>query len=401
MSDLACHQTVNLFHRVASYPVVQKFCSSAKVYYYSAKETNPIIRYGLEQAETKLHEIAEVSKPVLKKLEEPQYQRYIQDADSFGCRQLDFLENQLSMMNNMYSSSLEAIDKKFVEPITSTKEQILNTGSNTVDVVKMALQTKVVEPVVCKKELLKGTLLEYLTATEKIVAEGLPDEERTNPLDETQTWYDRVRTLGNRVSKKLQKEAYGQLQNLKPRSPESLREIVHVNLIEYADKYIDGAEERRILRGGFTLFQTLNSQVSKRCNQMAETLSSASEWMQGLLNHPPSTVPWNGLVPADDARMGPVNMIYLNSPPPFLYNFNLNINFNLPLRKANFLSLVDLVSFLLHVDNRERRPLFDTNLYGANFVQPGTPRVYFNDELEETKFDDMEMTLSFSVCTLF
>eukprot|EP01097_Dermamoeba_algensis_P010154 TRINITY_DN73_c0_g1_i1.p1 TRINITY_DN73_c0_g1~~TRINITY_DN73_c0_g1_i1.p1 ORF type:complete len:248 (-),score=36.93 TRINITY_DN73_c0_g1_i1:129-872(-) len=113
MTEMDLSFSICLLKRVSSYPVVQRACSSARSYYCSAKG-NSILRYGLETAETK---ICEISAPVLKKLEDPMYRRYINDVDSFGCRQLDYLESQISRVNQYYFDSILTV--KPIQAVTS------------------------------------------------------------------------------------------------------------------------------------------------------------------------------------------------------------------------------------------------------------------------------------------
>eukprot|EP01097_Dermamoeba_algensis_P003546 TRINITY_DN2447_c0_g1_i1.p1 TRINITY_DN2447_c0_g1~~TRINITY_DN2447_c0_g1_i1.p1 ORF type:complete len:450 (-),score=139.55 TRINITY_DN2447_c0_g1_i1:53-1402(-) len=252
-----------LFKRVASYPVVQQLYNSARVYYNTAKETNNFVRYGLETAEHKLHEFAEVSKPVLKKLEDPQYKAYLENADQFGCRQLDFIENRVSDA------------KQALTALSAKKEELLKVSSlkSAVDVSSPAIQQTA--------QLVKSTVNSCLASTENFVDRVLPESEgKTKDADSgnEEPVFLRVLHLGSKVSTRVGSQLSNRFSNLKLRSVEDVKNYAYVNLIEYA-KYMDS-----YLPANAQL-STLKEKVEPVRQQASVYASNLSSRLHELLQH--------------------------------------------------------------------------------------------------------------------
>lgn len=219
-SSTQTENSVQVFPKLSTHPLVNGLFSSAKVYYDSAKSSNVIIRYGCEQFEVKLSSAGEWVKPTVDPyLQTETFRKYSQQVDQIGSTTLDKLGDAT---------------QKVTQTLCIAKKGAWNAAENGLQ----TIETKLIPVDTYLRDSIVGLPLNYtLTLTEKVCDRFLPESETPEPKLETKAG-PIMRT--KKLSKKLQRQALQKMKGLNFRSPESLQSMKYcVDLIQYAKQNID------------------------------------------------------------------------------------------------------------------------------------------------------------------
>lgn len=285
-----------LITRVTNYPMVTKAWDSAKGYYTTAKESSPIVRYGMESVESQVQKSVKMIEPALqsdlyKKYSEPILVR----ADEFGCRQLDNIADisdklvkKSTEITETYQSSKNLIETK----IQSISKDVKSTTKTLTEMSKATLETKIVPPVdtYLKTSLIGVPIALALDVTEKVVDRILPEKEETKA--ETQKTEVGPVVRAGHLSVKLQKK----LQNLTLRSPDQINNMPHVvDLIQYAKSNLDQGVKassallsQSVIKGKEMTFSTASTAVSiytKQQEKVSQKIHNVTHDTIVALNH--------------------------------------------------------------------------------------------------------------------
>jgi len=119
------------FSRFSRYPLVHYLSETAKDYYFYAKESNIIVKKGLDTAES-------ISQPIISKLDEysrqPLIENIIYSVDFYSCKQLDRVENTAQVLKGTTFDTVEKVAEKIHHtPVESLLIKTVDVVDNIVD----------------------------------------------------------------------------------------------------------------------------------------------------------------------------------------------------------------------------------------------------------------------------
>jgi len=203
-----------------SFPTISVFSDKAKNIYNSVKEFNPVLKNGLETAESKIDEKVSTYHDVLVKV------------DSFGVRQLDKVEE---LVQSKPLENLKAVNK----------EKVLSCVNNVISERIVAPATNVISQriVTPASTIISDKINQALTITERTVDNYVAVEKsETETKNEELRAATRVKNITSKVSKHVKNRVLTNLQHatIRLRPTEKVEELkAHtVDLIKYFNENI-------------------------------------------------------------------------------------------------------------------------------------------------------------------
>jgi len=223
-----------LLTKVSSYETSQYLVSTAKSYYQSLKNTNPLLKKGCETVEAGLDRgMKTLNTTVIEPVVHTQaYKKYTEPilttVDDFGCRQLEKMESMNESLQENVKASKEKInywrDELKLKGVAETSWELVQEGTHVIG--------EKVAPVdnYLKDSVLGVPLNLALTVTEKVADPFLPKSEEGDRKEPVRVG---PITRAGRLSKRVQT----QLQHLTFRRPGQVS--FYVDLINYAATQLD------------------------------------------------------------------------------------------------------------------------------------------------------------------
>uniref|UniRef100_A0A674EHA6 Perilipin n=1 Tax=Salmo trutta TaxID=8032 RepID=A0A674EHA6_SALTR len=275
----------NVVERVASLPLVSSTYDMVSSAYCTTKDNHPYLKSMCEVAEQGVRNLTTAAltgaAPIINKLE-PQ----ISMANDLACKGLDKIEKTLPILHQP-SEQIVANAKYAVtgakdvmsNTVTGAKDSVSHTLTNAVDRTRGAVQdgvemtrAAVQDGMQMTRAAVSGsvnTVMESrvaqmvssgmdtaLTTSESLVDQYLPRTEDELEMEakmvegfdvakDAPSYYVRLGSLSTKLRKRAYHKALAQVKDAKQRSQESISQLNHtVDLIEYARKNIDGANQK-------------------------------------------------------------------------------------------------------------------------------------------------------------
>uniref|UniRef100_A0AAZ3PNS4 Perilipin n=1 Tax=Oncorhynchus tshawytscha TaxID=74940 RepID=A0AAZ3PNS4_ONCTS len=238
--------------------------------YCTTKDNHPYLKSMCEVAEQGVRNLTTAA-PIIGKLE-PQ----ISMANDLACKGLDKIEKTLPILHQP-SEQIVANAKYAVtgakdvmsNTVTGAKDSVSHTLTNAVDRTRGAVQDGVEMTRAAVQDGIVNTVMESrvaqmvssgmdtaLTTSESLVDQYLPCTEDELEMEakmvegfdvakDAPSYYVRLGSLSTKLRKRAYHKALAQVKDAKQRSQESISQLSHtVDLIEYARKNIDGANQK-------------------------------------------------------------------------------------------------------------------------------------------------------------
>lgn len=223
--------------RILNYSPVTNMWETAKNYYSSAKEKNTLIKKGLETVETNVEQTIKWVAPRIEPvLTSELVKKYGTAVDELGCKGLDQVEQKIETTKNVVSTL-----KLKASNAAETSKQTLETQMERIE--------GQITPV---DQYLKNSVIALpinvaLDVTEKVCDRFLPEiktkEDEKKPGVSLPSPGPIFRTT--KLSKRLQRQAFSKMTDLKMRSTDSLKSMSHVvDLIQYAAENLDAGVKK-------------------------------------------------------------------------------------------------------------------------------------------------------------
>ncbi|XP_041723503.1 perilipin-2 [Coregonus clupeaformis] len=275
----------NVVERVASLPLVSSTYDMVSSAYCTTKDNHPYLKSMCEVAEQGVRTLTTAAltgaAPIIGKLE-PQ----IAMANDLACKGLDKIEKTLPILHQpseqiVANAKYAVTGAKDVMSVTVTgaKDSVSHTLTNAVDRTRGAVQdgveitrAAVQDGMQMTRAAVNGsvnTVMESrvaqmvssgmdtaLTTSESLVDQYLPRTEDELEMEaemvkgfdvakDAPSYYVRLGSLSTKLRKRAYHKALAQVKDAKQRSQESISQLNHtVDLIEYARKNIDGANQK-------------------------------------------------------------------------------------------------------------------------------------------------------------
>ncbi|XP_028845960.1 perilipin-2 [Denticeps clupeoides] len=264
----------NVVARVANLPLVSSTYDMMYTVYYNTKDRHPYIKSVCDAAELGVKTITSAALtgalPIIGKLE-PQ----IAIANDLACKGLDKIEKTLPILHQP-SGQIIANAKDAVtgakdvmsETVNGAKDTVSHTLTGVIDRTRGAMQDSVEKSKAVVNEgvssvmgsrvvrLMSSGMDSALSTSENLVEQFLPRTEQELEQEAKQvkgfdhatgspSYYVRLGSLSNKLRQRAYQKAVVKVRDAKQRSQESISQLHHtVDLIEYAKKNIDGANQK-------------------------------------------------------------------------------------------------------------------------------------------------------------
>ncbi|KJE94752.1 hypothetical protein CAOG_05341 [Capsaspora owczarzaki ATCC 30864] len=270
-----------LIARVTSLPVVHSAVDKMTGIYENTKSSSDYVKRTLESVEGSVALAAAAAKPLIQPFEPT-----LRGIDTFGCRQLDRLEETLPIIRKP-TDEIVADSRKLVEDaVTQGKHRLEVLRDTNEKLVKDVVRAVVDERV-------KPRVEHLLTTTEKTVDFYLPNNaSAASAADEAEVeTLTRVQKLSTKVQRRLYSRAMTQIKDVQLRSQQSLESFKFtVDLIQYAQENIDlqAGRIRSTIAKGKASVESIGGieDVRKSVAAASELVLSLSESAIGAAKHP-------------------------------------------------------------------------------------------------------------------